>query len=365
VAQALPVYAFWYGRAAPAGSDDSPPLADPAAVQEFMLLAGSQEARLQWPVITTLADRLYEMDGGGPVAPHAGDPARPRVIISESAHRTPPLRRAIRKLTNLPGRFDAGLQEFIRHPSFLHGRKPIQPADVNRYLERALLDEEKMLEDVDYSKIVPNDFVVEVNAENYERNYRPIVRQVIGQWQDRLLETLNTANGRMGRREYKFGGPVRVDVQPNPQLAPGQVQIQSRINPQTRQAAAAAAADAPCLEWGGSNRRWPLGDGVTTIGRSRRADIHLDLPAIQESRLVSGLHAYLVIEQGRFRLFDGSTDGAPSTNGTYVNGRRLSAAGQELRDGDQIILAALQADRPRPDTPGVAVLTFWMDCPPA
>jgi hypothetical protein len=341
----LPVYAFWLGRNSPAG-DNSPIVNDLASAGNFIQLANQQESRLQWPLLTSLAQRLQELDAQPQVAPR---------------RQTPPLRRALRHITGLPGRVDAGLQEFIRHPSILHGRKPVQPADVNRYLERAMLDRNSMLEDVDYAKVVPNEYVVKLNADNYERHYRPIEQQVTNQWQERLLEMLNTANGRMGRKEYKFAGPVRVAIRPQAGVAPGEVRIESRINPGA--ARTAGTYGQFCLQLEPNGPRWPLREGVLTIGRSRENDVYLEDPTIQEKRLISSRHAYLVVEGDQVSLFDGAPSGKSSTNGTYVNGRRISTAGQELSDGDTIILAALDPKNPRPDTPGVATFAFHVNCP--
>ena len=49
-------------------------------------------------------------------------------------------------------------------------------------------------------------------------------------------------------------------------------------------------------------------------------------------------------------------------NGTFVNERRIGPEGWRLRDGDVIILAALDPDRPRTDTPGVVTLIFRRRC---
>ncbi|MFL7810038.1 MAG: FHA domain-containing protein, partial [Anaerolineae bacterium] len=57
-------------------------------------------------------------------------------------------------------------------------------------------------------------------------------------------------------------------------------------------------------------------------------------------------------------LLDGEPGGKPSTNGTFVNGRRVGTEGKSLEDGDVILLASLDPERPRLDTPGVVALAF-------
>jgi pSer/pThr/pTyr-binding forkhead associated (FHA) protein len=68
------------------------------------------------------------------------------------------------------------------------------------------------------------------------------------------------------------------------------------------------------------------GDGTLTIGRHPEADV-----AIGWDPEVSGLHAELNRAGGEWSVVD---DGL-STNGTYVNGRRI-AGRQRLRDGDRL-----------------------------
>jgi len=89
----------------------------------------------------------------------------------------------------------------------------------------------------------------------------------------------------------------------------------------------------------------------------------LDVPHVREKRLISSRHATIHCHSGQCRLFDGSPDGRRSANGTYVNGRRVPPEGHDLRDGDVIILAALDPDNPRPDLPGVVGLVFYAGNP--
>lgn len=69
----------------------------------------------------------------------------------------------------------------------------------------------------------------------------------------------------------------------------------------------------------------PLGDGAVHIGRGLSADLHLD------ENSVSRRHAIIVHRPTGARVLDDR-----SSNGTFVNGRRISQA--ELRDGDVILV---------------------------
>ena len=78
------------------------------------------------------------------------------------------------------------------------------------------------------------------------------------------------------------------------------------------------------LDDGPQTRLLPLDQNVTHIGRGHDADIHLD-----EHR-VSRSHAVLVRHGRHFRLLDNR-----SSNGTFVNGRQITAT--NLEHGDAIL----------------------------
>ena len=130
------------------------------------------------------------------------------------------------------------------------------------------------------------------------------------QWRERLLNYLATANSRQGRREYRFGGQVSVEIRPAPEVEPGQLRILSRWQPDPPASAPPVALPA-CLELLPSGRPWPLRAGLVTIGREPVCDIFLDLPRVQELKLISGQHAYLQCLPGSYRLFDGAPNGLP------------------------------------------------------
>ncbi len=246
-----------------------------------------------------------------------------------------------------------------RIPWDLH---PLKPAEITGELRSVMLARENVLEDALYTKIVPNRYIVEVSQANFTRNYHPIEQQIIQQWREDLLEHLTTANSRMGRKEYRFGGPVQIAIRPAPDLEDNQVRILFQVNPEDRPMQAPQVEKTACLVMSPGGGRWLLRKGINTIGRDPGCDIPLAIPIVQERRLISGIHAYIREENGQFSLFDGSPDGKPSLNGTYVDYRRVPREGALLQDGVIIILAALDPDHPLPDTPGVVTFRFRMDC---
>jgi hypothetical protein len=339
IAQPVPVYAFWLGSAAPENrADGSPGLPDAEEICRYIRQAGAGEALLSADQVSSLAEQLLCQD--------AGRQARRR---SPASH----LRHAVRGLVDLPRRIDAGLQERIRQPFPFRRPGPILPADVNRCLEKAMLARENVLEGSDYARIVPNDYVVELNENNYGRHYEPIEQEVCARWEARLLETLHTTNNRWGRKAYRFDGRVRIRIRPVSDLAEGEVRVRCQVLPDA--GTMLAAPTNVCLELVPGGRRWPLQEGTVTLGRDESCAIHLDAPAVQSARLVSGQHAYVAHGEGGYTLFDGAPGGPPSMNGTFVNGQRVGAGGHKLDDGDVITLASPD---PNPVRPGAATLRF-------
>ena len=235
---------------------------------------------------------------------------------------------------------------------------PIRPAEISEGLCAATLARENVLEDVNYSKVSPNHFIVEIHPENYTRNYQPIEGRILKQWRERLIAHLATTNSRQGRQEYHFGGSLQLTIRPVTDLKLDQARILCRVQPDEPGETPLLPASLELLD---GSRSWVLRPGVMTIGRAERCDIPLNYPIVQEKRLVSSQHAYLQCQAGRYLLFDGAPNGKSSTNGTYVNGQRVPASGYLLQQGDLILLAAIKPAEPRPDTPGVVALRFKME----
>jgi len=238
----------------------------------------------------------------------------------------------------------------------------LRAAELGDALCEVMLARDNVIEDAQFNKLVPNQFVVELPPDEYQRSYAPIEQQLGHQWREQLLNRLTTTNSRQGRREYRFGGQVAVSVRPAADLAAGQARIRSRLAPDVAPAEPPPGPLPACLEVLPDGRRWPLRTGLLTIGRDPASDVVLDDPRVQELRLVSSQHAYLRCAPGAYRLFDGSPNGAPSVNGTYINHQPVPRDGQLLQDGDILILASLHPMNPQLNTPGVVGLRFRAVC---
>jgi hypothetical protein len=247
-------------------------------------------------------------------------------------------------------------------PRLRWSKQPLRPPELSEALTDVMMARVNILEDVNYNKIVPNCYLVELGQDNYTRNFEPIQQRVIKQWTDKLLEHLMTTNSRLGRKEFRFGGPISIEMRPVPDLIDSQARILSCIRPERAPVLPPPVVRPACLELFSDGQRWYLAPGITTIGRDAACEIYLTQADVQEKRLVSGQHAYIVNDENSWRLFDGSPTGKPSTNGTYVNGIPVHPEGTLLQDGDLITLAALDPDHPSPDTPGVAAFRFTRDC---
>jgi hypothetical protein len=265
-----------------------------------------------------------------------------------------------------PSENRAIVKETLLKPRLPWSRKSVRPAEVGYALSQVMVNRESLLEDANYIKIVPNYYIVELSSENYYQNFKPIEERLITQWREKLVNSLTTANSRSGRTDYRFGGLLKIEIRAAPDLPAGQARILSQIRQSFEgpaevsilEVSDAQGIEVAYLELLIGDKRWRVYQGEMVIGRDESSDIHLNMPAVQENRLVSGQHAYLRCQGSQCILFDGSPSGKPSANGTYVNSQRITGQGVLLRDGDIIILAALDPLRPLPETPGVAAFRF-------
>jgi hypothetical protein len=250
-------------------------------------------------------------------------------------------------------------------PRLPWNKQPIKPAEIGDGLCKVMMTPKNILEDANYNKVLPNHYIVELSPENYAHHYKPLGDDLPRQWRDRLAAHLLTANSRVGRKEYRFGGQLIVELRSAADLMDSHARILCRVAPDIgahdRDSSSKTrdqAVEAVFLELVHGGRRWSLRPGDNTIGRDETCEIFLDIRQIQEKRLVSAQHAFIRYVDGRYFLYDGSPSGKPSANGTFLNSQMVSTHGEPLQDGDIIILAAIHPQAPRLDTPGVAAFRF-------
>ena len=216
---------------------------------------------------------------------------------------------------------------------FLWAKDPIRPADLSHRLRDIMFSKNSQIEDADYHKVVPNRFLIELNPDNFAKNFQPIQSRVVAQWREKLLDDLEKANARQGRREYNFAGRVEIEIRPTGGLAPNQARIHYQVGWMRPQAGSQPLPPdlllPAWLELVPGGKRWRLHRGIVTIGREPGVDVLLEGAEIQARRLVSAQHAYIVCDEQKMVLRDGSPGGRPSTNGTFVNLKRIGPEGAQ------------------------------------
>jgi pSer/pThr/pTyr-binding forkhead associated (FHA) protein len=233
---------------------------------------------------------------------------------------------------NILDRFEQSFERLVEGSIGRVFRSSMQPAEIGRKLERAMID--KQVVSVG-SILVPNEYQVSLHPddmavfadfkatlcremENWltnvaaERNFTMIDRpHVLISSSDkvprRAIHIVSTISDPEGPASPPGGHAQRTEIyrfaRPHNTATP---KIRLRI---------AAGPD--------QGRDYPIGYGVTTIGRAADNDLVLD------SNNVSRHHARIEHSPGQLRVID-----LKSTNGTSVNGTRVSE--QVVRPGDQI-----------------------------
>jgi len=192
---------------------------------------------------------------------------------------------------------------------------------------------------------VPNSYVVSLapaDFEQFEQYRRSLERD--------LAETLL---GAARERNYTLLAYPSVEIERSDDLAPGDIRVScalvdasgEEVEPDAKTLGAVEAghtmvldrekllSEKPRAPKATLEQRdaapVPLGSGPVLIGRDPGNDVVLD------DRRVSRKHAEIRLRLGRYTLYD-----LQSTNGTYVNGRRV--AEKVLDDGDRVSIGGLE-----------------------
>jgi hypothetical protein len=223
----------------------------------------------------------------------------------------------------------------------LFGAK-LQPVQIAKRLIRAM----EAHQTISLSKtFVPNSYVVSLSPTDFsqfEQYRRSLERD--------LAETLL---GAARERNYTLLAYPSVEIERDDDLPPGDIRVSSalvdasgeEVEADPKRLGAVEAGHTMVLDREALLREKPrapkasieqrdgppvsLGPDPVLIGRDPQNDVVLD------DRRVSRKHAEVRLRLGRYTLYD-----LQSTNGTYVNGRRV--AEKVLDDGDKISIGGLE-----------------------
>jgi Protein of unknown function (DUF3662)/FHA domain len=256
-------------------------------------------------------------------------------------------------------RVERGLERAV-HGAFAKAFKAeVQPVEIASAMRRAMDDRASV---VGHGRtFVPNLFTIELAPTDYER--------LTGFSKMLTDELVASAQEHAESQRYQPGGPIRVDFVSKEDLETGVF----RVRPSTAKAAApaapagipapapAAAGPAPAKDWASAavasvphppgiphepfaaarprthpaqrpwldvdGDRYPLLAAITVLGRDDSADVILDDPGISRQ------HTEIRVTSDGPHLVASIRD-LGSTNGTFVNGERITS--QHLADGDRV-----------------------------
>lgn len=246
-------------------------------------------------------------------------------------------------------RVEHGLAKAV-HGAFAKAFKSeVQPVEIASAIRRAMDDRAALLGHG--RAMVPNLYTIELSQTDYER---------LGDYEDDLSDDLvAAAQEHADSQGYQPGGTLEVQlvegegletgvfrVRPATAKQAGRESAHVPVEPRPHASTGTAVDEAPVqrpaprsnpsarpwLDIGGD--RYPLLGSLTTLGRDETADIVIDDPG------VSRRHSEIRVTTDGPHLVTSIRD-LNSTNGTFVNGERVSS--QRLQDGDRLTIGRTSA----------------------
>jgi hypothetical protein len=231
-------------------------------------------------------------------------------------------------------RFEQFMESLVEDSVARLFRSPVQPAEIAKRLERAMESHQTISV---RRVIVPNVYRVFLNPRDFAA-FQPIQAEVEREMANYLGELASERNFTMLEHPHVSmaedaavpGRTIQVVVQTAAQAGSGQDNTQVMSSTVQLQVAPQAQRRAMLLlDVPNGPQSIPLESTLLTIGRGLNNDI------ILEDTRVSRHHAQLRYKTRRFWVTD-----LNSTNGTYINGERISEA--DLRNGDILSLGGLE-----------------------
>ena len=250
-------------------------------------------------------------------------------------------------------KFEQSIERIMEGASGSLFKQSIQPAEIGRKLERAMLAQQRVSVG---SSIVPNVYVVKLHPKDYAQfaDYREGLARQMEAWlaqvgTDRNLSVVDrirvsiAEDASAKRRQPAVTASIsdgRALSQPrdNQRAAPpAQATSVYRVEPEVNRQSASLRA----IDGAQQGRTFIVPPGSTSVGRAPENDIVLDSPD------VSRRHARIECTRAGIRVHD-----LNSTNGTRVNGEAVRIADLEERDelsfgGQRLVLEVHPHNQPR------------------
>ena len=222
-------------------------------------------------------------------------------------------------------RFEDSLDRLVNGAFARAFKAEVQPVEIASALQREVNDRAAVIDRE--RTVIPNVFHVELSEHDYRR---------LAVFKDALQTELSTLVRDYGAEQrYTLLGPVQVNLGQDDELETGIFRVRSEARAEVSSQAPGRPGEAvgpgmdtrqPRLEVGGT--AYPLVRAVTRLGRGSDTDIRVEDPGASRN------HCEIVLgSPALVRDLD-------STNGTYVNGQRISQV--ELADGTAIMIGSTQ-----------------------
>lgn len=221
-------------------------------------------------------------------------------------------------------RFEDSLDRMVNGAFARAFKAEVQPVEIASALQREINDRAAV---IDRNRtVIPNVFHVELSSHDYKR---------LSVFKDALQTELATLVRDYGAEQrYTLLGPVHVTLAQDEELETGIFRVRSEARaevsaqPGTRPGDAIGNVDArqPRLEVGGT--AYPLVRAITRLGRGSDTDIRIEDPGASRNHCEIVLGQPVIIRD------------LSSTNGTFINGERISQV--EIADGTIVMIGSTQ-----------------------
>lgn len=213
-------------------------------------------------------------------------------------------------------RFEDSLDRLVNGAFARAFKAEVQPVEIASALQREVSDRAAVIDR--QRTVIPNVFHVELSEHDYRR---------LAVFKDALQTELATLVRDYGAEQrYTLLGPVQVVLGQDDELETGIFRVRSEARAEVSAAGSqqAVSVDArqPRLEVAGT--AYPLVRAVSRLGRGSDTDIRIEDPGASRN------HCEIVLGQPVL------VRDLNSTNGTFVNGQRVSQA--EVADGSTIMI---------------------------